>query len=122
LKNWAAPKCEHFILKKSIFAKVTVKLSAFPNKFKFIEAEICIKFSRMPTFDPDPTTPYWRYSSIRYPKAGTRNPTADLFVVDLTDLSNQKTSILIPPIIIRQRFFKQKNQYIFISFKVAVLL
>ena len=57
---------------------------------------------RIPMYEPEPTTPYWRYSSVRYPKSGSRNPTVDLFMVDLTDLSDQKTTILIPPTIIRQ--------------------
>lgn len=70
----------------------------------------------MPTFEPDPTTPYWRYSSIRYPKAGTRNPTVDLFIVDLTDLANQKTSILMPPTIIRQRYGKYHHQVPIVDF------
>ena len=58
---------------------------------------------RIPMYEPEPTTPYWRYSSVRYPKSGTKNPTVDLFMVDLSDLENQKTMVLLPPTIIRQR-------------------
>ena len=58
---------------------------------------------RIPMYEPEPTSPYWKFSSVRYPKAGSRNPTVDLFMVDLSDLKDQKTTILLPPTIIRQR-------------------
>jgi hypothetical protein len=58
---------------------------------------------RIPMYETEPTTPYWRYSSVRYPKSGTKNPTVDLFMVDLSDLKDQRTTVLLPPTIIRQR-------------------
>ena len=57
---------------------------------------------KLPYYEPyKPLEHYTQYSSLRYPKAGTPNPTTDLMVVHLQ--GDQNSFILRPPTIIRQK-------------------
>lgn len=60
---------------------------------------------RLPVYEPTQWqgTPYPRYSPLRYPKAGTQNPTVALMVVDLKNLANERAFALRPPKPLRKR-------------------
>ncbi|XP_072156634.1 inactive dipeptidyl peptidase 10 isoform X2 [Bemisia tabaci] len=60
-----------------------------------------VKFPWYGTSD-DSQQYYPEIRSLRYPKAGTNNPEVSLFVADLSDVSNIKTKLLKPPMMLGQ--------------------
>ena len=58
---------------------------------------------QLPLYEPSGSSPYTRYGSLRYPKAGTANPEVTLFVVDMRSLENEQTYRIQPPQVFSKR-------------------